>query len=125
MLAGKKDKEAKLKELKNQMQAQKEGELSELKQRLEGENTQLRGVLSDKSSELELAQVEIERLETELSKREQGLGSAASSLDMLKKELRTVRGEFLVASKDRDENMKKKDKLLVRPHRIIVCMSHV
>lgn len=112
-LDAKKDKDAALEELQRQMQLQREEEVGELKQRLESENSQLRRDFSDKSSELELALVQLKRLESELAKREQGLGSAASSLEALKAELMTAQGDLMASRKEKEGAVKERDRLLV------------
>ena len=109
-----KDKEAALEALQQQTHLEREEALAHLKEQLEGEIAKLRCSLSDQSSELELARLELKRLESELARREQGLGSATTTLDRLRQELATVREELLSACQDKENSIKERDLLLVR-----------
>lgn len=108
------DKEAALEALRQQTQLEREEALAHLKEQFEGEISQLRCTLSEQSSELELARLELERLESEVARREQGLGSATTTLDRLRQELATVREELMSACQDKENSIKERDLLLVR-----------
>lgn len=109
----KRDREAAVSELQGQMESEKEEELKKLKQRMEDEISQLRSILSDKSSELDLAQEQLKRLEYELAKKEQGMGSVTSSMEELRAELVNIQGELVVSRKEREAALKEKVKLVV------------
>lgn len=80
---------------------------------MESEKGQLSTLLADKTAELELAQEQLKRLESELLKKEQGMGSAASSLERLKMELMSTRGEMVVLQREKEGMMKERERLLV------------
>lgn len=112
-LAYTRDRDVALEELTKKLHSQRDEELCQLKQRLEGENSRLRDNLADRTSELGLAQAELKMLEAELTKREKGLGSAATSLERMREELRAVRGDLTVAHREKQEAVKEKEKFKV------------
>ena len=118
------EKEAALDELRAQMESDKEEELKKLKQKLEDEKNQLQSVLSDKTSELDIAREQLKRLEYELAKKEQGMGSVASSLEKLREELMSVQGELAVAQREKDTEMKERIRLQVSTNIDIVTDDH-
>lgn len=107
------DKEAALEALRHQLQLERDKALAHLKEQLESEASQLHHTLSEWGSELELARLELKRLESEVAKREQGLGSASTALDRLREELSAVREELISARTGKETSTKERDLLLV------------
>lgn len=102
-----------IEKLNRQIQGEKEREIVDLEERWKKENGKLMGSMSNQLMELELARVELKRLEAELAMKDKGLGSAGSSLERLKEELNTVRRDLANTRREQQRNMQENGKLSV------------
>lgn len=102
-----------MEKLRSEMESEKQEEVARLRQLSENEIGNLRSALFDKTSELELAQEQLKRLEYELSRKEQGMGSVTSSLDKLRTELVSLQGELAAAQRQKEAVTKDKVALQV------------
>lgn len=88
-------------------------EILDLEEKWKKENSELRSSLSDQLIELNLARMELKRLEAELARKDEGLGSASTSLDRLKEDLATVRRDSASTKRAKEQSVQENHKLLV------------
>lgn len=107
------ERETTLEELKRDLTSQHNEEQVKLSEKHAAEISKLNTLLTDRSSELDLATEELKRLQTAVAKSEQGLGSATGEVEKLRSQVGQLQGELSSAQRQLEGSKKEISQLKV------------
>ena len=96
------------------MLSEKEKELQNAQEQFESEFSSIKGLLRNKTAELDLALEELKMLKSKVSKDEKHLGSATGQIESLRGEVSQLQREIKISQAQLEETKKEKQHLKVR-----------